>query len=374
LFQRYPRLADALPYVSLGELPTPVEKLNSLGRDIGLDRLHVKRDDLTGRVYGGNKIRKLEFTLGHALRTGAKRVLTFGYAGSNHALATAACAQQLGLQSISMLMPQPNAHYVRRNLLMSYHCGAELHEYPGKRSLVLGTLGLLLWNRLRYGTAPQVIPPGGSSALGTVGFVNAAFELKEQVERGEMPEPDVIYVPLGTTGTAVGLILGLKAAGMRSRVVPVRVVDKRLMSAKALFEHYSKTNSYIASLDPSFPRLHLSADDLPVVNGFLGKAYAHFTPEGMDAVRRMERSEGLKLDGTYTGKTLAALLDEAGRGGLRDKVVLFWNTLNSRDFSEAISTVDYHDLPRSFHRYFEQDVQHLDRRPEEGDAALGIGG
>ena len=100
-------MGDKLPYVSLGEFPTTVEKLDRLGGGIGIEHLYIKRDDLSGKVYGGNKIRRLEFLLGHALRAKVKEVLTFGYAGSNHALATAIYAQQVGLKSISMLMPQP---------------------------------------------------------------------------------------------------------------------------------------------------------------------------------------------------------------------------------------------------------------------------
>ncbi|MFC1537646.1 pyridoxal-phosphate dependent enzyme, partial [Gemmatimonadota bacterium] len=97
LFEHYPLIKDKIPYVSLAEIPTPVEKLSRLGRDIGLDHLYIKRDDLSGNLYGGNKIRKLEFILGHILHTNAKEVLTFGFAGSNHALSTAVCAKQVGL-------------------------------------------------------------------------------------------------------------------------------------------------------------------------------------------------------------------------------------------------------------------------------------
>ncbi len=94
LFEHYQLLTHKLSYVSLGEFPTPVQKLDQLGRQLGLDSLFIKRDDLSGKFYGGNKIRKLEFILGDALRTGAKEVLTFGSAGSNHALATAVSARQ----------------------------------------------------------------------------------------------------------------------------------------------------------------------------------------------------------------------------------------------------------------------------------------
>ena len=104
LFEHHQALARKLPYVSLGEFPTPVQKLDQLGRQLGLDNLFIKRDDLSGKVYGGNKIRKLEFILGDAVRNKAKEVLTFGSVGSNHALATAIYARQLGLKSISMLV------------------------------------------------------------------------------------------------------------------------------------------------------------------------------------------------------------------------------------------------------------------------------
>ncbi|MFC2000465.1 pyridoxal-phosphate dependent enzyme, partial [Chloroflexota bacterium] len=109
LFEQYPLLQEKLPYMSLGEFPTPVHKLDGLGRELGIGQLYVKRDDLSGQAYGGNKIRKLEFLLGDALRANADEVVVFGGIGSNHAVATAIYVKQLGLRSISMLVPQPNA-------------------------------------------------------------------------------------------------------------------------------------------------------------------------------------------------------------------------------------------------------------------------
>ncbi len=199
LFENYQLLADKLPYVSLGEFPTPVQKLDQLGSHLGLNNLFIKRDDLSGKVYGGNKIRKLEFILGEALRTGAKEVMTFGSAGSNHALATAIYARQVGLKSISMLVPQPNAHYVGRNLLMSYRCGAELHMCSNiqftRPLTTLSVLSQFFLHKLKRGRFPRIIPMGGSSPIGAVGYVNAAFELKGQILRGEIPEPDYIILP-----------------------------------------------------------------------------------------------------------------------------------------------------------------------------------
>jgi len=360
LFKRYPSLHRKLPYISLADLPTPVQRLNGLGEEIGADQLYIKRDDLAGEVYGGNKIRKLEFLLGDALRNHAREVITFGAAGSNHALATAIYARQVGLKTICMLMPQQNSADVRRNLLMSYASGAELHHYPKLKMLKMGTKYQLLRHRLTSGKAPYIIPFGGCSVLGTVSFVNAALELKEQIELGLMPRPTCIYVALGSTGSAVGLIIGLKIANLKTRVISVCTVYSSLMDEKRLAAHFAETVVFLNSLDLSFPTFELSDKDTEVVGSFLGKGYTHYTEEGMAAVRRMAETDGIKLDGTYTGKTVAALLSHAADGKLRDKAVLFWNTLNSKDISETIANIEYRQLPRPFHRYFEKEVQPLD--------------
>lgn len=368
LFERYPLLQQRLAYVPLGEFPTPVQKLDRLGAELGCSQLYIKRDDLSGRVYGGNKPRKLEFILGDALRSKAREVITFGGAGSNHALATAIYARQVGLKSISMLMPQPNAQSVRRNLLMSHHCGAELHlcgaGFESVRNVPLvyaAAIYQLLRHRLQKGRFPYFIPPGGSSRLGVTGFVNAALELKKQITSGEMPEPECIYIACGTMGTAAGLILGLRAAKLNSRVVSVKVNIGKSVNARAMIKLINETNDLLHSLDASFPRFEFSETDVDVRHGYSGERYGLFTDEGMEAVSLMKKREGIKLDGTYTGKTLAAIRHDANNGSLQDKAVLFWNTLNSRDFSDVISTIDYHSLPPGFHRYFEEEVQPLDR-------------
>ena len=368
LFQYYPILREKLPYVELGEFPTPVQKLDRLGRELNIGQLYIKRDDLSGRVYGGNKPRKLEFLLGDALRSNAKEVITFGGAGSNHAMATAIYARQVGIKSVSMLMPQPNAHYVRRNLLMSHYYGAELHlcgagleSWRNTPLVFLATTYQILRHRLRNWRSPHLIPPGGSSPLGVIGFVNAAFELKEQVVNGKMPEPDCLYVASGTMGTAAGLILGLRAANLKSRVISVGVTDDKVVNAKGMIKLIDNTNSLLCSLDTSFPRIELSDEDIDIRHSYFGQRYALFTKEAMEAVDHMKESEDINLDGAYTGKAFAAVIDAGKNENLRDKVVLFWNTLNSRDFSDAISAIDYRSLPRCFHCYFEEEVQPLDR-------------
>jgi D-cysteine desulfhydrase len=362
LFERYPGLKDGLEHVSLGKFPTPVERPERLARKIGVNDFFVKRDDLSGETYGGNKVRKLEFVLGDVVSRGAKEVLTFGFAGSNHAAATAVYADRLGLRSISMLLPQTGAEYVRRNLLLSHCVNAELHQKAAMPLLAVATSYQLLRHRLKFGRFPAVIPAGGSSAFGTIGHVNAAFELKDQIEKGEIPQPDYIYVALGTMGTAAGLLLGLKAAGLDTEVVAVRVVSEKFGSALGMVKLFRKTNGLLHSIDDSFPLFEISERDVDVRNDFFGGQYARFTEEGMNAVAVAKEYGGITLDGTYTGKAFAALIADAEKNLLREKTVLFWNTYNSRDFSETISRADYHDLPACFHPYFDGETKAADRR------------
>jgi len=270
LFKNFPALAAKLPHVSLGLFPTPVQKADELGSALGLDRFYIKRDDLSGAVYGGNKVRMLEFLLGGALRANAREVVTVGYAGSNHALALALYADRLGLKCTSFLLPQANAHYVRRNLLACYRHHARLRACGNYLTLVCGVLGGLLRATVQNGTLPGFIQPGGSSPLGIVGYVNAGFELKEQIDAGLLPEPDRIYIPLGSMGTTIGLMMGLKVAGVRSRIIAVRVLEEIFASPWRLRRRTRDTSAFLNKFDPSFPKLDCSLESLEIRNDCLG--------------------------------------------------------------------------------------------------------
>lgn len=361
LFKQFPGLQGKLPHVSMGLFPTPVLKLEKLGEKLGLGRLYLKHDGLSGEKYGGNKVRKLEFLLGEAQKDRCREVMTYGFAGSNHATATAVFARKLGMRSISMLMPQPNAHIVGKNLLMSFASGAELHLYPSHSFLGLGTICESVRHFLKTGKFPMVIVPGGSSPLGCCGFVNAAFELKEQVYEGLLPEPDLIYCALGTAGTAAGLVLGLKAAGMKTRVQGVQVTEEAYSGEKVFIDLLKKTNRLLHSMDPAFPVLDITPQDFDIRREFFGEAYGLFTEEGINAIKALKENEGIKLEGTYTGKTFAAVMADAPLKESCDKVILFWDTYNAVDYAPVIDKIDYHDLPKQFHRYFEEEYQELDR-------------
>jgi len=180
LFKMYPHLQEEIPYKSFSELPTPVHRFEKLGRKTGYKNVYIKRDDLTGSIYGGNKIRKLEFIFGDILRKGKKKIATFGFAGSNHAVATEVCARQLGLQSISILLPQTNANYVRENLLLNHNIGSELVYRQNWNSARRTARFLTFIELIKNRKSIYIIPPGGSSQLGIMGYINAALELKNR--------------------------------------------------------------------------------------------------------------------------------------------------------------------------------------------------
>ncbi len=206
--QRIRQLAAALPYLVLGEWPTPLQELPELAARLRLGRLAVKRDDLSSPLYGGNKIRKLEYLLPDALASGCDAVVTYGSVGSNHALATSVFATRLGLLSHAVLVDQPPSSVVAQKLRYLLKTGAVIHAAGSFNQT------RQIFERIRDshpGGAARVcdIPWGGSSWRGAVGFVAGAFELAQQVRDAGDPPPDFLYVSGGTLGTVIGLALSL---------------------------------------------------------------------------------------------------------------------------------------------------------------------
>jgi D-cysteine desulfhydrase len=343
LFERYPLLKDKLPYVSLGEFPTPVEKLERLGQDISMPHLYTKRDDLSGELYGGNKVRALEFLLGEALRAGHQQVIALGFPASCQALAQAIYAKQLGIKSMAVLFRQVNSEQGRRHLLMYQSVGAEV--YP------LGLIPVfhLMKYTLQHGRFPKFLE--ASSPLGMAGYVNAGFELKDQIELGLLPEPDLMYVALATMGTAVGLDLGFKAAGLKSRVVSVHLGNPRA-TPQNMVKLFRETNELLHSHDPSFPEFEVSENDFDVRYDFNKPKGRLLSEVDAQAMKRAKELAHLQLDEMFTANAFAALLADADKGLLRDKTVLWWNSYNSRDFSAQTASAEYRQLPKGFHHYF----------------------
>ncbi len=311
-------------------------------------------------MYGGNKVRKLEFLLAQAKLLGATKVLTFGCVASNHAVATAVHARRLGMYPICMLKHQPPSKVAQHNLLMHLNYNSELHYSPNDDIRKLNTFMVWLDHYKKDGLVPYIIPTGGSNVYGTIGFVNAAFELASQIKNGAMPEPTHIYIPCGSGATTAGILLGCKAAGLDVQIVAVAVEpDEDHLLDQTINQLFKDTNHYLNALDNSFPLLSYAEDDLIINRHFTGSHYGMFTQEGVDAARELQDLENIILDGTYTAKAFACLLNDARKQP--QKIILFWNTYSSLSFSEQNKSIDYTNLPKCFHDYFdENNIQPLD--------------
>ncbi len=358
LFERYPALRELLPHVELGLLPTPVDHAVELGERLGVGGLYIKRDDVSGETYGGNKVRKLEFLLGDALRSGAKEVMTFGAAGSNHALATAVYAQRLGLGAHNFLLPQPNARYVARNLLASAGVGAHLHYHEDRDHAQAAAWAYAQRMKIEQGHEPFSIPFGGTTPMSAAGDADAGLELAEQIEAGELPVPDVVYVAFGSMGTVAGVSMGLALAGIPAEVRAIRVVPETVSSLQNWRSLLADALTLLGAGGAKIPDGAL--DRVRVVESHLGDGYAQFTPEGVEAVKLVRELGGITLEGTYTGKTFSAIIADAASGELAGRNVVFWNTYNSRDIAPLIEGIDYRELDAGLHQYFETEVQPLD--------------
>ena len=346
LARAFPLLASRLGHMSLGDLPTPVSggliKTGSKQHAVA-----IKHDDVTGAVYGGNKLRKLEYILQHARNKGARRVATFGTVGSNHAVATALYATRAGFECTCFLSHQSLKPGLDVALRFHLQNGTEIVRYGGNRGARVATM-----RKYAQGRNAWVIPLGGSSWLGTVGYVNAGLELAAQIEAGELQQPTRIYIATGTMGTAAGLALGLALSGLDIETQAIRVTETRYSNAVALQRLMHKTAAMLRALDPAIPANLASQARLELRSEFFGKGYGH-TNEATEHAIELARDElGLSLDSTYSGKAMAGLLHDVGAGF--DKPVLFWNTFNSRPIAiDAQLEPDYDRLPKEFARYFD---------------------
>jgi D-cysteine desulfhydrase len=373
LFRHYPGLAGHLSHITLGDFPTPVHHCAGLEQALGvpLNTIFMKHDGITGardaagkRGFGGNKMRKLQYLIADALAHGHRTVLTFGCVGSNHATQTAACAQLVGLNCICLLLPQPNAHVVQRNLLLQHVYGAEMlfAATPAERALLAAKS--CYGYHTRWNSLPYVIPTGGSTPRGVIGYVEAAFELKEQIEAGLLPCPDHLYVTCGglsSGGTAAGLLLGFTAAQLPITIHAVLDEPGDVVRTREKLQRLIKeTNELICSYDPIFPHCTIAPDSYEIIDWASGTDYGEFTVEGIAAIELMEHTEGIQLDGVYTGKCFGALIDNLRSGKLAGATVLFWNTFCAESMAHITEAADYHALPAEFHRWFEEPVQPLD--------------
>jgi 1-aminocyclopropane-1-carboxylate deaminase/D-cysteine desulfhydrase-like pyridoxal-dependent ACC family enzyme len=366
IFKHYPKLRNKVPWIPLlTNAPTPVEALTELEKKFGLEKGHIyiKRDDKIYHTYGGNKLRKLEFIFGNVFKKKKKAIVTCGGIGTNHGLACLIVCNSFNppLKCDLFLYEQPLTWHVQRMLLLYDKFGASLHLGKTDTITVIKALFFWLFHRKYEFILPGASPLfGRGTPLGIVGFIEAVFELKEQIDKEIILEPNAIFVAGGTTGTAAGLIAGCKLLGLKTRVYVVAVLERFLVQPSNIVRNANKALKYLYKRDKNFPKVKVSEEDFELITGYVGSGYGVITIKGQKAVDILYELEGkekdFKLETTYTGKAMAAMFDFLEKPENKSKIVLFWNTYNSNDLDSYLreTKFDYKKLPKKFYKFFEE--------------------
>lgn len=315
---------------NLGFFPTPFYKLERMSAELGVE-LYIKRDDFSGMsLFGGNKIRKLEYLMGDALDKGCDTVFTYGATQSNHAMQTVTAARRLGLSPILYLNAyvEPDEADIRSNMLLDRVMGAEMHIVEGlegeteaqteERCVEMGKGHA---QRLEaQGHKCYDIPLGGASVVGSAGFIGGYVELMEQCRAMDWM-PDALYLATGTGGTLAGLAAGRALLGGGPRIVGVAV------SRKGPEYEEKCANLANGALEWLGTAERVSARDFEVERGYFAPGYEQPNERATRAIRMLARTEGLLTDPVYTGKALAGLLGAIESGEIpQGGRVVFWHT------------------------------------------------
>lgn len=299
------------PRLSLAILPTPVVEMTNLARDLGISRLLLKRDDLTGLECSGNKIRKLEYVLADALKSGATSLVTAGGVQSNHCRATAAAGARLGLPVRLLLRSAEDDPPRNGNLFLDHLFGAEITMHApaefnaNRQALVDAAMDV----ERRKGREPCWFPIGASVPLGCWGYIRCMHELVEQIGRNSSID---LFVAVGSSGTLAGLLLGKALFRCDHwRIVGVPICDSADYFRKEVRELIDAT---IAQFN-----LDVTPEQTPIelLGRFIGDGYAIPYASEIDTIRTVARREGILLEPTYTGKAFTGMLETNRTGGIR---------------------------------------------------------
>ncbi|NWF96023.1 MAG: D-cysteine desulfhydrase family protein [Candidatus Thorarchaeota archaeon] len=318
--ERLLEMLDRIPRVQLGFFPTPLHRAVNLGESLGLKELWMKRDDLTGVEFGGNKTRKLEFAVADALQNRCDTLVTVGAVQSNSCRQTAAAAAKYGLRCILLLAGQ-QPETLQGNLLLDTLLGAELKFYPDDDFMSLTQrLPTVIETLEELGLKPYALPAGVFTPLGSLGYVAAMKELREQMDKvGFYPER--IVTATSTGGTLAGMIVGAKAYDIDAEIIAYSVLDdEATLSSRVLGMVSRIVKEYPGIVEPFEP--NFTVDDR-----FLGAGYGVIEEGVKSAIRMFAKNEGVFLDPVYTAKSGLGLMRMALSGEVdRDTPVLYWHT------------------------------------------------
>ncbi|MFK8013689.1 MAG: D-cysteine desulfhydrase [Marinicellaceae bacterium] len=295
---------NTMPKVKIAHLPTQLEFLNNMSKFLGCN-LYIKRDDCTGLAGGGNKVRKLEYLLADAQNHGADTLITIGGLQSNHARQTAAVASKYTMDCelvLEHVFGTPKINYCTSgNILLNRLFGAKIHQLEINEDSNAYAQSLIQ-KLIDDGKKPYFIPVGGSNVIGSMGYVDCAYELLKQIKQQNL-QIDQIVLATGSAGTQAGLLAGLIAAESNLSVLGI-CVSKNTQEQNALVESLLRKILKFMHLNPNL------ANGRVFCNGnYFGSGYGISNDSMISAVKNCAQLEGLLLDPVYTGKAMAGLVD-----------------------------------------------------------------
>jgi D-cysteine desulfhydrase len=299
--------------VQLAHLPTPIHKLEHLTEVLDGPELWIKRDDLTGHAFGGNKIRKLEYLIADAQTKNADTLVTAGAVQSNHCRQTAGAAARFGMHCV-LVLEGHEAPEETGNVLLDLLFGAEL-VWAQDREL-LDALQSTYDSIAEGGSNPYLVPFGGSNAIGSAGYVEAMHEFLDQDV-----EVDRIVVPVTSGGTLAGLLAGSNMYGFEGEITAIRIGRYEGAVLERLAAHAKETAALFGH------DIELDSNEIDVREGYMDPGYAVLTDLEREAIMTFARLEGILLDPVYTGRAAGGMLDLIHKGEIGvDERVLFWHT------------------------------------------------
>ena len=299
--------------VQLAQLPTPIEALPHLSRMLGGPQLFIKRDDLTGLGFGGNKTRKLEYLAADAAAKGCQTLISTGAVQSNHCRQVAAAAAKLGMDCILVLAGE-KPEQPQGNLYLDLLSGAEITFVPKEQRD--NALAEITKKAEAENRNPYLIPYGGSNAIGALGYRQAMLELHEQDLN-----PDWIVFATSSGGTQAGMLLGARETGSQAKILGISV-DKPARKFSETIAEIANTGAQLAQLETRF-----RPEEILVNDSYCSAGYGVMTPAEKEAILLFARREAILLDPVYTGRAAAGLLDLIRQGFFKpEEKVLFWHT------------------------------------------------
>jgi len=316
-------LLSRMPRVSLGFQPTPLHDLPRLTRRVGGPRLLIKRDDLTGLAFGGNKPRTLEFLMGDALANGADTVISSAAAQSNMLPMLCAAARQLGLE-VHLVLRGSGEEALQGNLLLDYLFGARITfiQTADPYSQLSVTVMQRIAEDLRArGRKPYIIDVRSrSAALGTLGYIWAAAELQEQMAGLALNRP-IVACAVSSGTTVAGLLVGSALMGHPFSVMGISVQQSTAFMVPNVLQKVGGAAALLGA------EVQLGSEEILLDDRWIGPGYAVLTPECVDAMKQAARAEGIVLDPVYSSKALAGILGRIREGSLTsDDTVVFVHT------------------------------------------------